>query len=55
MYWNVCSQFGGQPLWRELLAVLRTVADRHDVSVANVALRCVVCVCVWGDIKAAAG
>lgn len=39
MYWNVAKQFGGQDLWRELLLVLRQVAERHDVSVANVALR----------------
>ncbi|KAG2453638.1 hypothetical protein HYH02_001851 [Chlamydomonas schloesseri] len=39
MYWNVAKQFGGQELWRELLAVLKGVADKHGVSVANVALR----------------
>ncbi|EFJ51068.1 hypothetical protein VOLCADRAFT_88336 [Volvox carteri f. nagariensis] len=39
MYWNVAKQFGGQDLWRELLLVLRRVADKHGVSVANVALR----------------
>ncbi|KAJ9517691.1 hypothetical protein QJQ45_003981 [Haematococcus lacustris] len=39
MYWNVAKQFGGQDLWRELLVVLRSIADKHQVSVANVALR----------------
>ncbi|GLC37739.1 hypothetical protein PLESTB_001471900 [Pleodorina starrii] len=39
MYWNVAKQFGGQDLWRELLLVLRGVADKHGVSLANVALR----------------
>lgn len=33
------KQFGGQELWRELLAALKAVADKHGVSVANVALR----------------
>ena len=31
--------FGGQELWRELLVVLRGVADKHKVSVANVAVK----------------
>lgn len=39
MYWNVAKQFGGQELWRELLQVLLGVAQKHGVSVANVALR----------------
>ncbi|GIL70489.1 hypothetical protein Vretifemale_1230 [Volvox reticuliferus] len=39
MYWNVAKQFGGQDLWRQLLLVLKRIADRHGVSVANVALR----------------
>lgn len=39
MYWNVAKQFGGQELWRELLQVLHQVAQKHNVSVANVALR----------------
>lgn len=39
MYWNVVNRFGGQDLWRRLLLVLRQVADKHDASVANVALR----------------
>ncbi|PNG99815.1 hypothetical protein TSOC_014395, partial [Tetrabaena socialis] len=39
MYWNVVKQFGGQELWRELLGVLRRVADKHGVSMANVSLR----------------
>eukprot|EP00882_Tetradesmus_deserticola_P026545 GHRQ01029296.1.p1 GENE.GHRQ01029296.1~~GHRQ01029296.1.p1 ORF type:complete len:130 (+),score=60.05 GHRQ01029296.1:25-390(+) len=39
MYWGVAKQFGGQELWRELLQVLHQVAQRHSVSVANVALR----------------
>uniref|UniRef100_A0A383V713 NADP-dependent oxidoreductase domain-containing protein n=1 Tax=Tetradesmus obliquus TaxID=3088 RepID=A0A383V713_TETOB len=39
MYWGVAKQFGGQELWRELLQVLHQVAQKHNVSVANVALR----------------
>lgn len=39
MYWSVVRAFGGQDLWRQLLAVLKPVADKHGVSVANVALR----------------
>mmetsp|Transcript_20955 Transcript_20955/g.45854 ORF Transcript_20955/g.45854 Transcript_20955/m.45854 type:complete len:370 (+) Transcript_20955:26-1135(+) len=39
MYWNVVKMFGGQDLWRELLSVLKSVADKHGVSVANVAVR----------------
>ena len=39
MYYNVVAMFGGQELWRSLLSVLRQVADKHGVSVANVALR----------------
>mmetsp|Transcript_9801 Transcript_9801/g.24450 ORF Transcript_9801/g.24450 Transcript_9801/m.24450 type:complete len:372 (-) Transcript_9801:270-1385(-) len=41
MYMNVAKQMGGgsTDLWRELLAVLKAVADKHSVSVANVALR----------------
>lgn len=39
MYWGVVRRFGGQELWRRLLAVLRAVADKHGASVANVALR----------------
>lgn len=36
---NVAKQFGGQDLWRELLAVMKRVADKHGVSMANVALK----------------
>eukprot|EP00878_Enallax_costatus_P013891 GHUV01014526.1.p1 GENE.GHUV01014526.1~~GHUV01014526.1.p1 ORF type:complete len:312 (+),score=98.76 GHUV01014526.1:914-1849(+) len=39
MYWNVAKQFGGQEPWRELLQVLHGVAQKHNVSVANVALK----------------
>ncbi|KAG2499071.1 hypothetical protein HYH03_003254 [Edaphochlamys debaryana] len=39
MYWNVCKQFGGQDLWRELLEVLNTIAQKHNVSIANVSVR----------------
>ena len=35
---NVVNQFGGQALWRELLAGLHGVADKHTVTIANVAL-----------------
>ena len=31
--------FGGWPLFQDLLACLRTVADRHQVAIANVAVR----------------
>ncbi len=36
---NVAKQFGGQELWRELLGVMKRVADKHGVSMANVALK----------------
>lgn len=39
MYFGVVRQFGGQELWRRLLVALKGVADKHGVSVANVALR----------------
>lgn len=40
MYWGVVKRFGGQELWRELLTVLQSVAQKHDgASIANVALR----------------
>lgn len=35
---NVVNHFGGQALWRELLAVLHGVADKHTATIANVAL-----------------
>ena len=35
---NVVNHFGGQTLWRELLAVLHNIADKHAVTIANVAL-----------------
>eukprot|EP00891_Asterochloris_glomerata_P008083 jgi/Astpho2/8083/e_gw1.00120.130.1_t len=38
MYWNVVNHFGGQALWRELLAVLHGIADKHTAPIANVAL-----------------
>lgn len=39
MYYGVVRRFGGQELWRRLLLTLRGVADKHGVSVANVAVR----------------
>lgn len=42
MYWGVARRFGGQDIWRRLLLALRRVADKHGVSVANVAARWVV-------------
>ncbi|KAI8466749.1 MAG: NADP-dependent oxidoreductase domain-containing protein [Monoraphidium minutum] len=39
MYWGTAKRFGGQELWRRLLLVLRGVADKHNCSVANVAVR----------------
>lgn len=39
MYYNIVKQAGGQEVWRDLLLTLKQVADKHKVSVANVALR----------------
>ncbi|MEM6283091.1 MAG: aldo/keto reductase [Chloroflexota bacterium] len=38
-YKNMVDAWGGWALFQELLRVLRTVADKHGVSVANVAVR----------------
>ena len=35
---NVVNQFGGQAIWRELLAALHGVAEKHTATIANVAL-----------------
>ncbi|CAD7701771.1 unnamed protein product [Ostreobium quekettii] len=39
MYWRVADTYGGQDWYRRLLLALRGVADKHNVSVANVALK----------------
>lgn len=39
MYWRVVGYFGGEDLYRRLLLTLKRVADRHNVTVANVALK----------------
>lgn len=39
MYSNVMQYFGGVELWQDLLKTLRTVADKHGVTTANVAMR----------------
>ncbi|MGI9420942.1 MAG: aldo/keto reductase [Geminicoccaceae bacterium] len=38
-YRLIIDEFGGWPLFQELLSVLNAVAERHEVSIANVALR----------------
>jgi aryl-alcohol dehydrogenase-like predicted oxidoreductase len=38
-YKNMIDMWGGWPLFQELLAVLKPVADRHGVSIANVGTR----------------
>lgn len=38
-YRLIIDEFGGWPLFQELLAVLAAIAERHGVSLANVALR----------------
>ncbi|GMH32447.1 hypothetical protein BSKO_00281 [Bryopsis sp. KO-2023] len=39
MYYRMVNYFGGTDLWRELLQTMDGVAKKHDVSVANVALK----------------
>ena len=39
MYWNVVRRFGGEDLWKQLLHMLRDVADKHSTTVACVALQ----------------
>ena len=38
-YKNMLDAWGGWPLFQELLAVLRQIADKHRVSIANVSVR----------------
>jgi aryl-alcohol dehydrogenase-like predicted oxidoreductase len=38
-YKNMLDAWGGWPLFQELLAALRQIADKHAVSIANVAVR----------------
>jgi aryl-alcohol dehydrogenase-like predicted oxidoreductase len=38
-YKHMLDAWGGWPLFQELLAVLRQIADKHHVSIANVAIR----------------
>lgn len=38
-YRLIIEEFGGWPLFQELLATLKTIADRHDASIANIASR----------------
>lgn len=42
MYSNVIKQNGGMEWYRELLSVLRKIADKHAVTIANVAVRWVI-------------
>eukprot|EP00899_Mesostigma_viride_P003901 jgi/Mesvir1/13511/Mv06306-RA.1 len=39
MYWGSVQEFGGVQKWQDLLAVLHQVAQKHRVTIANVALR----------------
>ena len=38
-YRNMIDAWGGWALFQQLLAVLKTIADRHRVSIANVGVR----------------
>jgi aryl-alcohol dehydrogenase-like predicted oxidoreductase len=38
-YKNMIDAWGGWPLFQELLAVLKEIADKHRVSIANVGVR----------------
>jgi aryl-alcohol dehydrogenase-like predicted oxidoreductase len=40
-YKQMLDAWGGWPLFQELLASLKQIADRHGASIANVATRCV--------------
>ncbi len=49
-YRLIIDALGGWPLFQELLSVLSAIAERHDVSLANVALRAML---DRGDLSAA--
>jgi len=38
-YHNIVQAWGGWPLLQQLLGILRKIADKHQVSIANIALR----------------
>jgi hypothetical protein len=38
-YHNIIQAWGGWPLLQQLLAILKKIADKHQVSIANVAIR----------------
>eukprot|EP00752_Nemacystus_decipiens_P017830 g15986.t1 len=38
-YYNMIRQWGGWPLFQELLSVTKSVADKHGVSIPNVGVR----------------
>ncbi|GAA6617871.1 aldo/keto reductase [Scytonema sp. NUACC26] len=40
-YKNMIDGWGGWQLFQELLSVLKTIADKHSVSIPNVAVRCI--------------
>ncbi|HTR63930.1 MAG TPA: aldo/keto reductase [Candidatus Binataceae bacterium] len=40
-YRNMIEAWGGWPLFQELLAALKQIADRHGVSIANIAVRAI--------------
>ncbi len=40
-YKQMVDAWGGWELFQQLLSVLRTVADRHEATIANVAVRCI--------------
>ena len=40
-YKQMVDAWGGWELFQQLLTTLRTVADRHDATIANVAVRCI--------------
>jgi aryl-alcohol dehydrogenase-like predicted oxidoreductase len=53
-YKNMIDAWGGWPLFQELLAVLKQIADRHRVSIANIGVRYILeCPAVAGVIVGA--
>ena len=40
-YRNMIEAWGGWPLFQELLAAVKQIADRHGVSIANIAVRAI--------------
>ena len=39
MYWNIVNSVGGEAVWRRLIHVLKEVAEKHQTTVACVAMQ----------------